>query len=210
MIFSLPERCFFPGDRIAIAPDRKIAKQPKILADFIAAVLEREITESDIVLLLTEQEFKEKEAAIRDAVSQKLSNSLGPSLRIVCHQPGNRREISFLGANRRGEPIGICRELADADFVIPICEKSGEYGIHTGLFPRFGDRETQMRFAEAESSGKMSSQLRKRLTDDVEEAANLLGVIFTVQIVKNSATENMKAGINATIVPEIIQVPQSH
>ena len=202
MVFSLPERCFFPGDRIAIAPDRKIARQPKILAGLVAAILEREIAESDIVLLLTEQEFKEKETAIRDAVSQKLSEPLGQSLRIVSHQPGNRREISLLGANRRGEPIGFCRELIDADFVIPVCEKPGDYGIHTGLFPRFGDRETQMRFAEAES-GKMSPQLRKRLTADVEEAANLLGVVFTVQVEKNKAAENAKTEINATIVMDL-------
>ena len=199
MFFPLPERYFFPGDRIAIAPDRKIARQPKIIAGLIAAVLEREIAESDIVLLLTEQEFKEKEAAIRDAVSQKLSDSFGQSLRIVYHQPGNRREISLLGANRRGEPIGFCRELVDADFVIPVCEKPGDYGIHTGLFPRFGDRETQMRFAEAESE-KMSPQLRKRLTADVEEAANLLGVVFTVQIEKSKATGDAKTEVNATII----------
>ncbi len=175
-LFSLPHSYFFPGDRVAIVPDKKVAKNETLLAELVAAVLERGIGADDLVLVLTEQEYKEQEAAIRAALAEPVAKTF----RIVFHQPGSRREIAHLGVNRRGEPIGLCRELVDADFVLPICEKPGEYGIHTGLFPRFADRETQMRFARAESE-KMSPAMRKRLTGDVEEAAQLLGVVLTIR-----------------------------
>lgn len=178
---SLGSFCF-PGDRIAIVPDKKIAKKETVLVKLITEILKHGISESDIVLVLTEQEFQEKESVIRVKLQERISEQAAKSIQIIAHLPNDRRAIALLGANRQGEPIGFCREIIDADLVIPIGEKpsSTRWGLFSGLFPRFGDQETQMRFAEAESQ-KMSPHIKKRLTAEIDEAVRLLGVVLSIQ-----------------------------
>lgn len=173
----------FPGDRVVIVPDKRAAKQKRVLVALISRILQSGSLLENITLILTENELREQESAIREELGREISS--GENLRILAHFPGNRREIAHLGASAKGEPIGFSREIVDADFVIPIGipprgKRNGYYGIHTALFPRFSDQETQMRFAQAES-GKIPPSRKKTLIREVEEAANLLGIVFTIQ-----------------------------
>lgn len=179
----------FPGDRVAIVPDKTLAQKESVLAEMILRVLQLGVSLEDISLILTEKEHKEKADAIRRTLHEKRPEKsleqISEQLCLIAHQPGNRKEIGHLGASVRGEPIGLCRAIVDADFVLPLgCvpanSRSGYYGLLSGIFPRFSDQETQMRFAEAES-GRMTLPQKKKLTAEVEEAAILLGILFTIQ-----------------------------
>ena len=77
--------------------------------------------------------------------------------------------------------------LTDADVVLTIgCLQNeaatGYFGIHTPLFPAFSDQTTQARFRRLDVLGGEGPAKRK-LRSEVDQAAWLLGVNFTVQLV---------------------------
>lgn len=93
--------------------------------------------------------------------------------------------MCYLAASREGKPIYFNREICEADVVIPIStllleQALGYLGVHGGLFPTFSDEATRRRFRAPSSQDWEVHRRRRR--GEVEEAAWLLGVHFTVQV----------------------------
>lgn len=163
-------------------------KKVAILAELITEVLKHGVSENDVVLVLTEQELREKESMIRQKLRELTDETVANAVRIIAHQPGDRRHVAFLGASPKGEPIGFCREIVDADLVIPVRGKaSTPLGPFAEIFSRFADQESQLRFVEAQN-GKKSSVLKRRLTAEVAEAVRLLGLVISIQHTENEWT----------------------
>jgi hypothetical protein len=162
----------FPGDRVLLVPDADYAEKPEILAEIVAVLLENGFNAQDVQILLTDSE------EIR--VARLLQNHLPSEVRLLFHRPSQPNHHALLGVNENNEPITLCRDLIDADLVISVCrfyskQPQHHFGIHSAIFPRFSNTETQHRFAETKNK-----KLR-RLQAEVEEVARLLGVIFTIQ-----------------------------
>ncbi len=177
--------CVFPGDRVVIVPDKRIAREEELLAELASQIFRLCTEPEEIAIVLTEEEDKKKGTALRNALRERLPGTDGEPVRIAVHSPAERKTLRFLAANDKGEPVGLCRTILDADLVIPVGEIPskpyvGYYGVYTALFPRFCDEETQIRFLRAEQ-GNPDAKLKKRLLGEVEEMAAFLGILLTIQ-----------------------------
>jgi hypothetical protein len=168
-------RMVFPGDRVFLVPDAEYAEEPKILAEIVTVLLENGFNAHDIQILLTDSEEL--------TVSKSLQNRLPSDVRILFHRPGRRDQHALLGVNESDEPISLCRDLIDADLIISVGRfyaklPKNHFGLHSAIFPRFSDSATQHRFSETNSTK------HRQLQAEVDEAAKLLGVIFTIQFLR--------------------------
>ena len=106
-------------------------------------------------------------------------------VRTSCHDPSDQTGLAYLAASKEGKPIYFNRHIADADVVLPVSvlrleESWGYAGVHGGLYPAFSDEATQQRFRAPSNADWVA--LRRRRREEAEEAAWLLGVQFTVQV----------------------------
>jgi nickel-dependent lactate racemase len=109
---------------------------------------------------------------------------------IIAHDPDHRDGLSYLAANRDGDPIYIDRHLVDADVVLPIgCIRlpgsPGYFGVNTTLCPTFSDAATIDRFRAADADPSADEIAARR--HEAEETAWLLGVMLTIQVVPAAA-----------------------
>lgn len=170
--FPSLEQTFFSGDRILFVPDAEFASDFETLLEIVDAFLDHGIRAEDLSILLTEPEEK---TALRE-----LRPRLRPEIGLFFHRPSQRERLALLGVNADDEPIALCRELVDADMVVSIGrynpKSSGDhFGLHTAIFPRFSDQETQARFSQAKGTA------RRKRNEEVREVAKQLGVVFTIQ-----------------------------
>jgi hypothetical protein len=90
----------------------------------------------------------------------------------------------MVGMTAAHRPLRFNRELAEADFVLPISlarlPKDGAAAKFGGLFPRFSDRDTANRFHAG--NGSAEKRTAERLAES-NEAGWLLGVGLAVMIV---------------------------
>jgi hypothetical protein len=162
----------FPGDRVFLVPDAEYADKPEILIEIVEILLENGFNADDIQILLTDSE--------EFTISKLLQPRLPLGIRVLFHRPSRRDLHALLGVNKADEPISLCRDLIDADLVISIGrfyakQPPNHFGLHSAIFPRFSDSTTQHRFAETDK------RKHRQLQAEVDEAAKLLGVIFTIQ-----------------------------
>jgi len=170
----------FPGDRIVLAVDQGVPRTPEVVAGVVHALLAGGISPESLEIVraahdgdLTEDAASALPAVVREAIT--LSH----------HDPTNLDALAYLAASKEGKPIYFNRRICDADVVIPIStlrldDCLGYVGVYSGLFPTFSDEQTQQRF-RAPSSADWSAHRRRR-REEAEEAAWLLGVQFTLQV----------------------------
>ena len=178
---SLAE-CTTPGDRVAIALGAGVAQIAAVTASIVRTLIDAGIGADGITILRSESHI---ETRAEDPCSL-LAPSVTERIRVLTHDPADRRNLAYLAAFESGEPILLNRMLTDADVVLPVgCiqpdRARGYYGIHTALYPEFSDHKTQARFRKHDrfSDNGHHRELRR----EVNHVAWLLGVNFTVQIV---------------------------
>ncbi|MDR3199069.1 MAG: nickel-dependent lactate racemase [Planctomycetaceae bacterium] len=186
----------FPGDRVFLVPDAEYAEEPEILAEIVDILLENGFKAEDVQILLTDSE--------EFTVSRRLRNCLSSDIRVLFHRPSRRDLHALLGVNESDEPISLCRDLVDADLVISVGRfytkrPKNHFGLHTAIFPRFSDSATQHRFAD---TGKSK---HRQLQAEVDEAAKLLGVIFTIQFLRERGKPVKIAAGLPELVMEMLQ-----
>ncbi|MDR1964093.1 MAG: lactate racemase domain-containing protein [Planctomycetaceae bacterium] len=190
--FPILSQTVFPGDHVLLVPDSEYAGESEILAEIATILLENGLNTEDIQILLTDSE--------EVTVSSRLQKRLPKGVRIPVHRPARREQLALLGVNKADEPIALCRDLIDADLVISVGRfytkpPKDHFGLHTAIFPRFSDAATQHRFAEAKGGAK-----HRQLQAEVDEAAQLLGIIFTIQFLQ----ERGKSLQIAAGLPELV------
>jgi len=168
-----------PGDQIVVALDRQVPKSASVVAAIVHTLLEGHARPAEIAIV----------AAAGHAPGEDptclLPASVRNDIQLLEHDPRNSSALSYLASSREGHRISINRTLFDADIVLPVGtlrlpESLGYFGVHGGLFPAFSDEATIQRFR---SAGLVQSEVhRRRRREEVEEAAWLLGVQFTVQV----------------------------
>lgn len=169
-----------PGDHVVIAVDRGLPQAPAIVAGIIDSLASGRIDPSDIRVVLASGFVGAEE------ITKLLPGEVGKAITIEQHNARDKDHLSYLAASRDGKPICFNRAICEADLVIPIgcLRPDGALGYlddAMGLFPNFADEETIRRFRSP--SSWLSASHRDRRREEAREAAWLLGVSFTVQIV---------------------------
>ncbi len=168
-----------PGDKVVLALDSAVPCPTGIVAPIVEALTTHGIEPTDIHILSNgslNHTLSDPRSELPVAIRQLVEFSI--------HNPNNADEHCHLANRADGEEVRIQRRLFDADVVVPIgCLRGttawGYYGIHTGIFPAFGDAASQklFRVAAADAHG------RKKKNALVEEIAWELGITFTVQVI---------------------------
>ncbi len=121
-----------------------------------------------------------------------MHDALPESIEIVDHDPAHREQLSYLGANERGEAMYVNRRLFDADVVLPIgCVRHDSawnyYGISGTICPTFADSATIERFRVSAVDADRDEMIKRR--HEAYEMARLVGVLLTTQVVPGAADE---------------------
>ncbi|MFM8250202.1 MAG: lactate racemase domain-containing protein [Planctomycetota bacterium] len=183
--FPSLDRAVVPGDRVVLAVDAGIPRGGEVVAEVLQALRAAQVPLDSITVLLSSNDRPATQEAIQAIVRQQV----GEGVECVVHNPADESSLSYLAASKAGDPIYFQRHLAEADFVIPISvlrpERSPGYvGVCGGLFPNFTDQKTQERFRAGYRKKWRAHQTAWR--EEVSEAAWLLGVQMTLQIVPGS------------------------
>ena len=179
-------RATVPGDRVAITIDQGIPQLPYVLAGCIHSLTQDHIDPGDICLIFADQHDFEQ-----TNLSDTLPTEISAAIQISLHDPANEKQVAYLAASTDGQPIYMNRKVVEADVVLPIStfrlqDSFGYLGVHSGLFPTFADEKTQKRFRLA-GVNEWREQFQRFCTE-TDEAAWLLGVLFTLQIVPGSGS----------------------
>lgn len=175
-----------PGDRIVLALDQGVPQAGAVLSGILHTLLGGETEPEQITIVRARDQFLS--AADLAAV---IPGQVAELICIKTHDPHDKSGLAYLAAARDGKPIYLNRDICDADIVLPISalrleSSPGYVGVHGGLFPAFADEETQQRFRVAASSDWEAHRRQRR--EEATEAAWLLGVQFTIQVVPGPGT----------------------
>ena len=178
------------GDRIAVPLDPSIPKPQLLVAGLIGPLCEAGIAPHDITILTTHP-AEAKQEDPRNELPEMISKHVG----LVIHDPDNREELGFLATSAENQPVYLNRAIQDADVVFPIgCLRPRSslayHGIHTVLFPTYADRATMKRYQKA--SNEDSDVARRRRVEESKEAAWLLGLHATIQVIPGSGNSVMQ------------------
>jgi nickel-dependent lactate racemase len=108
-------------------------------------------------------------------------------IRVTTHDPTDRGQMSYLATTQSGEAVWLNRALTDADVVLPIgclepSQAPGYFGLYGTLFPTFSSVKALARY-RSPAALQIRGARRRRLVEDVEEVAWLLGVTFAMTVV---------------------------
>ncbi|MCL2116913.1 MAG: lactate racemase domain-containing protein [Planctomycetaceae bacterium] len=179
----------YPGDQVVIAADAFVVRRPELLAAIVTEVISAGLDAKDVSVLMLEQERKMYEQPFRDALPEEHR----ASIHVVVHNPLDPQCLAMLAVAKDDSPVLLNRALVDADVVIPVEHHEaapglGYFGMHSVIYPRFADVETQKRYLFSESK-KNREKLLAELVAEVGEMAGFLGVIMTVQILADLQNE---------------------
>ena len=169
------------GDCIAIPIDPAVPQPQLLIAGLIGPLCEAGIAPADITVLSTSPVND-----IQKDPRNELPEAISKHVRLVIHDPHDRDELGFLATSADNQPIYLNRAIQDADVVLPIgCLRPQSslayHGIHTVLFPTYADAATMERYQKA--SNEDSDVARRRRAKESKEAAWLLGLNATIQVI---------------------------
>lgn len=175
-------RATTPGDRVVLALAPAVPRAAETAAVVVSKLVQAGVHPDGITLLCTEVEEDDVAGDPRRLIEPGLREHIGTHI----HDPGNRADLAYLAATESGRPILISRMLHEADLVVPIggvldTSAAGYFGIHGGIFPTFSDAETLTRFRSLGSLAQ-NGTYKQALIDEANEAAWLLGISFTIQL----------------------------
>ncbi len=171
-----------PGDRVVVVLDSGLPQIAQVTAAVVQALIACAIDPDGITILRSEADG----SVGMDDPLRLIPGPAAARIRLLTHDPANRRNLAYLAASEGGEPILLNRLLTDANVVLPVgCmqrEHSAAYfGIHTTIYPEYSDKHTQARFRKHDRF--TGNGHHRELQHEVNHVAWLLGVNFSVQVV---------------------------
>ncbi|REJ67762.1 MAG: DUF2088 domain-containing protein [Planctomycetota bacterium] len=186
-------QCVLPDDRVAIVLDPELPAWEDLLAGAISGLLEARVAAENLTIVVGgEVEHDSLAARVREVTDDTIT--------VVRHNSEERSELAFLGTTTEGKGVYLNRTIVDAEFVLPIgCLRldsmAGYHGVHGVLYPTFADEETRQRF-RAPSNEEWAAHRRRR-REETEQAARLLGVLLTIQVVPGGSGEVLQVLVGA-------------
>lgn len=185
-----------PGDRVVVALGDRLPSAPVILSS-AWRILKAAGVEPTGVTLLTST-----------PAGPGLVASLPAGATFRTHDPATRAEIAYLATTTSGSRVYLDRELADADFVLPIGRLGfdpflGYDGPWGTIFPTFADAASIQAMRSRASDqppdrGRPNAQL-----SESTEVTWLLGSQFQVGVLPGSrGVSRIVAGLAASVLAE--------
>jgi nickel-dependent lactate racemase len=167
-----------PEDRVVVAIDRDLPQPEAVIAGIVETLVGGVTHAEDITLLLADR--------TATAPTSCLPPDLAQAISVARHDPRDRRGLAYLAASKDARPIYVNRLLFDADVIVPVVclhprAALGYLGFAGGLYPGFSDEDAQQRFRTPDNVESEAAHRQRR--KEAEEAAWLLGVRFSCQIV---------------------------
>ena len=180
-----------PGDRVAIAVGNGIPRVASIVAAIVETLANGRVEPADIAVVLP-SETEGRPATISDDITRLLPKQVGKAISFERHNTSDRNRLAYLAASSDAKPIFFNRTICEADMVIPVgcLRPTGSLSYiddAMGLFPTFADDETIQHFSSPASW--LSAKQRKDHHERAREAAWLLGVTFTVQVLPGAGDD---------------------
>lgn len=189
-----------PDDRVAITVGPGVPQAAAVVAGVVHALCDAGVSLENVAIVRSAAEPQ------RDLISA-LQEDQRRAVQVVTHSPGNRGKLSYLAASDDGQPIYFNRVVFDADVVIPVgCLRSpgvlGHTGVNVGLYPAFADTDAQRRFNLPQSAEEPAGLQQRQ--HEADEAAWLLGVMLTVQIIpgRGGTVLHVLAGERRTVAQQ--------
>ncbi|MEI8372531.1 MAG: lactate racemase domain-containing protein [Planctomycetota bacterium] len=178
-----------PGDRVVVALGSGLPQVAQIVAAVVQSLMASGVAPDGITILQNEADAPSSVDPQPASVENPLRLIPSPAaerIRLLTHDPTNRRNLAYLAASEGGEPILLNRLLTDADVVLPVgCmqreHSAGYFGIHSILYPEYSDQHTQARFRKHDRHA--GNEHHRELQQEVNHVAWLLGVNFSLQVV---------------------------
>ena len=193
--------CVTPSDRVVLALDHGVPQIAEIAATIAKLLDEAGVDPDGITVLQSPDDVSHGLGDPRRLLPARLRERV----RLVIHDPADRRNLAYLAATESGDPILLHRVLHEADVVLPVgCVRresaAGYFGIHSPIYPGFSDAHTQARYRSL-SALSVTGQRHHQLEHEANEVAWLLGLHLTVQIVPGGGEDvlHVVAGQSAAV-----------
>lgn len=181
------EQAATPGDRVVIAVGASVPR-PDLIVAAVVETLTRHGVDPVFTTILRASADEERHGP---DPRRALPAPLREAVRLVVHDPADRRELAYLAATADGRAIYLNRALCDADLLVPI--SSAQHGpaggaFAAGVYPTFSDQATAERYRHPNlaDSGNETAE-RARL--EAHEVAWLLGLLFAIEVVPAGADQ---------------------
>ncbi|QDU58623.1 lactate racemase domain-containing protein [Aeoliella mucimassa] len=167
-----------PGDQVAIALGADVRQADAVVRGLVAALEWAGAGRESVQVVVGS-------TAEADTLREQLQDLVQDGCVVIGHTPSDEKALCYLAAVDE-VPLLMCRELFEADVVIPVgCGRTaGSYdsrGPYESLYPRFSDTATQRRYEQADAlDGPTAVSTRRGETD---RAGWLLGASLVVQVV---------------------------
>lgn len=176
-------RATTPEDRVVLAVDDGVPRCAEIVAATIGYLVQSGILPDGITVLRTASAAGNGGPDIRSQWPEQWHDQVD----LLTHDPDNSAQLAYLAMSHDGDAVLLNRALFDADLVLPIGVlrpegAPGDFGCFGGIYPTFADQKALQRFRDPgalRAHGKRHAKLRRQ----AEEAAWLLGVTFSIQVV---------------------------
>jgi nickel-dependent lactate racemase len=178
-------RALTPDDRIALVIDDRLPK----LGEMVAGVLEYLATagvgpESVTIITLPDSSSTDWIEDLPDEFAD---------VRTEAHQPGDRKQLSYLATTKKGRRVYLNRTLVDADQIISITGRRydpqfGYAGCECSLYPALSDEETRRAlFGRVTLDVPLAEPAGIRA--EAKEIAEILGSTIYIQVVEAAGDE---------------------
>lgn len=171
-----------PGDRVVVALADEVPCSAEIVAGMVRSLLRCGVDPDGIRIVHTRAVD-----SLPVDLGRLLDEDVRKRISLVQHDPGCHEGLAYLATTDEHRPVELCRELTDADLVLPIGSFrngswSGYYGVSSPIYPTFSSEATLTRFHSPKTLDARGRH-RKRLVREADEVGWLLGVNFTIQVV---------------------------
>ncbi len=176
LAFPPLRRAVVPGDHVAIVLDAGTPRPMDVLGPIIECLVDCQVQPRDICIV---------EASFDSTPRGILPEGLPPGIRLVHHEPTDRKKLSYLATTKLGTRVYLNRELVDADMAVlvgPVAYHPilGHRGTSSAIFPGLAD-ETAREAFRGRINGPCGAASQRAARDEADEVAWLLGVQFAVQ-----------------------------
>jgi len=175
----------FPGDRVAILIQNALPAACEVLESLMRVLEKLRIETEDILVVVPpamKQTFDLVEHSAADpetktpATWKMKSDDRKTSLRFEVHVTDDEQAVSYLAANKQGDPIYVNRSLCDSDVILPLSCLTPSHKQSDCLYPEFSSDEIRERYRKKEDSGS------QRIAE-AELANDSLGLFFSIELI---------------------------
>jgi nickel-dependent lactate racemase len=177
-------RALTPDDHVAIVVDEQVPHLAQVLVPILEHVCKAGVLAEAITLLCLPPSSGQ-------AWVDELPDAF-QDVRVEVHQPGDRRQLSYLATTKRGRRVYLNRSVVDADQVVVLSRRRydpllGYAGGEGALYPGLSDEATLREVGTHYQAAVPGSAWPLRR--EAAEVAWLLGAPFLVQVIEGTGSD---------------------